>query len=270
MSQTGKKSHRTTCIAGAALLKMFRKTKGFFYFQTLRIKCRKWHETVSHVTLNGLDLVYSVRGPENGKPVILLHGNGGSHKSMVTQQLELAQAGYRVFCPDSRGQGANPPLDEYHYADMAEDTFQFIKAFNLDKPLVGGHSDGGIIALMLEMSHPGTCSSIVAAGANIYPDDEGEGFEEFKKWILEQGTPLLMMMLEEPDIKPQELAAIKCPALIIAGSRDMISEQHTRLIAESIPGSELVIVDGADHFSYLKRNPLLGRRMLDFMKRHGY
>lgn len=255
---------------GTAILKLNRKFRGFLYFQALRIKCRKWHETISHVSVNGLDLLYSVRGPENGKPVLILHGNGGSHKSMVTQQLELAEAGYRVYCPDSRGQGANSPLDEYHYADMAEDTFQFINAFNLEKPLVSGYSDGGIIALMLEMSHPGTCSMVVAAGANIYPDDEGEGWEEFKKWILEQGTPLLMMMLEEPDIKPQELAAIKCPALIIAGSRDLISEQHTRLIAGSIPGSELVIVEGANHGSYIKRNPRFGRYMLDFMKRHNY
>lgn len=255
---------------GTPLAKLFRKTKGFLYLMTLELRCHKWHETIGTATVNGTQLLYSVRGPENGKPVVLLHGNGGSHKSMVTQQLELAKAGYRVFCPDSRGQGANEPLDEYHYADMAEDTFQFIQTFGLEKPLVCGYSDGGIIALMLEMSHPGTCSMVVAAGANIYPDDEGEGWEEFKKWILEQGTPLLMMMLEEPDIKPHELAAIKCPALIIAGSRDLISEQHTRLIAESIPGSELVIVDGADHGSYIKRNPRFGRYMLDFMKRHNY
>ena len=250
-------------------MNFFRKFTTAFYFIPLLISCRNVPETLSTIEVNGQTLLYSVRGPENGKPVVLMHGNGGSHESIKTQSLQLAKAGYRVYCPDSRGQGANAPLEEYHYADMAEDCYLFIQALNLDKPAVGGWSDGGINALLLEMAHPGTCGLIMAAGANLYPDC-GEGFEEFKKWILEQGTPLVMMMLDEPDIDPKDLSAIKCPSLITVGSKDLISVEHTRLIADSIPDSELVIFKGATHSSYIKRNPRLGRSMLDFMSRHGY
>lgn len=250
-------------------MKIFRKIAGFFYYTALLAGCRNCPETIDHIEVNGQDLLYSVRGPKDGKPVVLMHGNGGSHHSMATQQLQLAKAGYRVYCPDSRGQGANAPLEEYHYADMAEDCYCFIEALGLGKPLVGGWSDGGINALMLEMAHPGTCSMIVAAGANLTPDC-GEGFEEFKAWILEQGTPLAMMMLEEPNIDPADLAAIKCPALVTVGSKDLISVEHTRHISDSIEDSELVVVEGATHSSYIKKNPRLGRLMLDFMARHGY
>lgn len=245
------------------------KIGGFFYFAALSIICCRYPEELRTIHVNGLDLVYAIRGPQDGKPVVLVHGNGGSHRSMLTQAKQLALAGYRVYSPDSRGQGANPPLEEYHYADMTEDTYQFIKALGLHEPALYGWSDGGIIALMLEMAHPGTCSMIALSGANLYPDC-GPDFEEFKKWILEEGTPLALMMLSEPDIRPEDLSAIRCPALVTAGTRDLISAEHTKLIADNIPDSELVFVEGATHSSFIVKNPRMGRLLLDFLARKGY
>lgn len=242
---------------------------GFFYFFILSLGCLRFPEREDYIEVNGMRLLYAVRGPLDGKPVVLLHGNGGSHKSMLTQSKQLARAGYRVYSPDSRGQGANPPLEEYHYADMAEDSYCFIKALGLEKPAVYGWSDGGILALMIEMAHPGTCGSIAVSGANLFPDC-GPGFEEFKAWILSEGTPLAMMMLSEPDINPSDLSVIKCPALVTVGDKDLISIEHTRLISDNIPGSELVVVKNATHSSFIKRNPRMGRLLLDFLRRIGY
>ena len=241
-----------------------RKLVGYVYYAALSIRARKWGESTDLIEVNGQKLLYAVRGPEGAPPVVLLHGNGGSHKSMATQAKQLAINGYRVYSLDSRGQGANPPLAEYHYADMAEDTYCFIKAAGLEKPAVYGWSDGGIIALMMEMSHSGTCGAIAISGANLCPEC-GEGFEEFKAWILEEGTPLAMMMLHEPHIDPKDLSAIRCPVLVTAGDHDLISEEHTRLIADNIPGSELVIVKHATHGSFIKRNPRMGRLLLNFL-----
>ena len=250
-------------------MRIIRKIYGFFVLLSFTAACRNLPETLDTIEVNGQKLLYSVRGPAEGKPIVLMHGNGGSHISMKTQSLQLAKAGYRVYCPDSRGQGANEPLAEYHYADMAEDCWHFVKALGLEKPLIGGWSDGGINALMVEMAHPGTAGLIVAAGANLSPDC-GDDFEAFKEWIIAQNSPITDMMLAEPQIDPSELSAIKCPTLVIAGSKDVISVEHTRLIADSIPDSELVIVEGANHSSYIKKNPRLGRYMLDFMKRHSF
>lgn len=55
------------------------------------------------------------------------------------------------------------------------------------------------------------------------------------------------LMVNEPDIKPEELRSIKVPALVIAGTRDMVKRSHTELIAENIPGVKLAIIKG-DHF----------------------
>lgn len=248
---------------------IFRKITGNIYFGVLSLGCLKYPEATGYVDVNGQRLLYAVRGPENGKSVVLLHGNGGSHKSLATQAKQLARKGYRVYSPDSRGQGANPPLEEYHYADMAEDSFQFIKAMGLEKPAVYGWSDGGILVLMLEMAHPGTCGLGAISGANLSPDC-GPGFEEFRKWILEQGTPLAMMMLKEPDINPADLSVIKCPMLVTVGDRDLISVEHTHLISDNIPGAELIVVPHATHSSFIKKNPRMGRLLLDFLHRNNY
>lgn len=248
---------------------IFRKISGAIYYCALSLGCLGSPETTAYVEVNGQKLLYAMRGPEEGKPVVLLHGNGGSHKSMETQAKQLARKGYRVYSLDSRGQGANPPLEEYHYADMAEDAWAFINELKLNKPAVYGWSDGGILVLMLEMAHPGTIGLGAISGANLFPDC-GDGFEEFKAWILEQGTPLALMMLDEPDINPADLRSISCPVLVTVGDKDLISIEHTHLISDNIPNSELVVVKNATHSSFIKKNPRMGALLIDFFKRYGY
>lgn len=240
-----------------------------FYYFALVLGTLSYPESEQNFNIGDVDIKCFVRGPKDGKPVILLHGNGGSHKKMRTQAMQLARAGYLVYSPDSRGQGANTPLNEYHYSDMMEDTREIIRRLGLKRPAIFGWSDGGIIALMLESTYPGTCGPICASGANLTPDC-GPDFEEFKAWILEQGTPLALMMLHEPDIDPKTLKAIKAPCLITCGSKDLISVEHTKLIADSIPGSELVVFEGENHGSYIKKSPKIGKCFLDFLHKHTY
>ena len=98
------------------------------------------YEASNVIDVNGVSLHYAVVG--EGKPVVLVHGNGETHDLFDTEIRQLVEAGYKVYAPDSRGHGANLPLSEYHYADMAEDIYQFIQALDLDKPGYYGHSDG--------------------------------------------------------------------------------------------------------------------------------
>ena len=206
----------------------------------------------------------------SGKPVILIHGNGGSHNDMETTQRELAQAGYMVYALDSRGQGANKPLEEYHYKDMATDVYEFIKAKGLDKPAVFGFSDGGIIALQLEVMYPGTLGVIATGGANIFV--EGSLIPSFAEGFLAQPNPnpLTRMMQIEPTMTPQDIQTITAPALIMAGEHDLILEDHTRLIASNIPGAELKIIPGEDHGSYICNSSKLTVLLLEFFERIGY
>ena len=79
---------------------------------SLSCSCTGHYESYTDtISVNGTTLFYAAEG--HGKPVILLHGNGGSHNDFEVTTRQLAQAGYMVYALDSRGQGANQPVEEY-------------------------------------------------------------------------------------------------------------------------------------------------------------
>lgn len=220
------------------------------------------------VEVNGVSLFYAAEG--SGKPVILLHGNGGSHNDLETTHRELAQAGYMVYALDSRGQGANNPLPEYHYKDMAADVYEFIKLKGLEKPAVFGFSDGGIVALQLEVMYPGTLGAIVTGGANIFVKDAL--IPSFAEGFLAQPStePLVIMLQTEPSMTVEDMKGIGCPSLIMSGEHDLIRQEHTLLIGENIPLGRPVIIPGEDHGSYICNSPKLAPLILDFFEEIGY
>lgn len=237
----------------------------------LAVSCqmnRQYESYTDTAQVNGTSIYYAAEGA--GRPVILLHGNGGSHNDLETTQRDLAQAGYMVYALDSRGQGANARLSEYHYKDMATDVYEFIKSKGLEKPAVFGFSDGGIIALQLEVMYPGTLGAIATGGANIFV--KGALVPEFEQGFLAQPTdePLVKMMQNEPTMTPQDMQTIQAPSLIMSGEHDLILEDHTRLIGENIPDARVKIIPGEDHGSYICNSPKLAALLLDFFNEIGY
>ncbi|MBR7015005.1 MAG: alpha/beta hydrolase [Lachnospiraceae bacterium] len=222
-----------------------------------------------YVEVNGLRIHYAEAG--EGRPVVLLHGNGEDHNLFETEIGQLVAAGYRVYAPDSRGYGKNEPLTEYHYADMAEDVYQFIKTLGLEKPALYGHSDGGIIALLLEISHPGTLSVMAVSGTNLSPEGIISSFiEEFTELNEKKPDPLITLMLTEPHIEPAELRKITIPVLVTVGDDDLILPEETEKLSENLPNSVTVVVEGADHGSYIVGSPVMGEMLVRFLKDCGY
>ena len=156
------------------------------------------------------------------------------------------------------------------FKDMAEDIYQFIQLKGLERPAIFGFSDGGIVALQLEVMHPGTLSAIATGGSNIFVKDALQ--PDFSEWFLNQPdpSPLTRMMMVEPNMSPEDMQTIMIPALIMAGENDLIREEHTRLIGESIPNGEVLIVENADHGSYIYHNTFVGEKLLEFFNRIGY
>lgn len=222
------------------------------------------YEAAHVLAVNGVRLHYAEVG--EGRPVILLHGNGEDHGLLDTEIARVAAAGYRVVAPDSRGHGANEPLDEYHYADMAEDVFQLIRALGLEKPALYGHSDGGIVALLLELAHPGALGAMAISGTNLSPAGMLPSLvEEFEETFAETGDPLIRLMLTEPHIEPAALREITIPVLVTAGENDLILREETERIAENLPNARLVIVPGEDHGSYIAGSEIMGELLLRFL-----
>lgn len=236
------------------------------YAETEACVCGGEHHTMD---VNGVTLLYSVAG--EGKPVVLIHGNGGSHQVFATEIKQLVEAGYQVYALDSRGQGANEPLDEYHYADMAEDVYQFITTLGLDHPAYYGWSDGGIIGLTLELAHPNTVSMMAISGTNLNPEGADPALmSSLADANAEDPQPLVTLMLTEPNIDPADLASIEIPVLVTAGSNDVILPEHTQLIADSLPNATLTIVEGEDHGSYIQDSEVMGNLLLEFLEANAY
>lgn len=58
---------------------------------------------------------------------------------------------------------------------------------------------------------------------------------------------MLGLMVKEPHIQPKELKKISARTLVIAGTKDMIKDSHTKQIYKNLPNAELAILEG-DHF----------------------
>ena len=94
-------------------------------------------------------------------PIVLLHGitDNGLCWSPVAKVLETD---YDVIMPDARGHGkTSTSSNDFSIKAMADDGAKFIRALNLDKPIVLGHSMGGQVTALIAAQHPDLVSKII-------------------------------------------------------------------------------------------------------------
>jgi pimeloyl-ACP methyl ester carboxylesterase len=202
-----------------------------------------------YVDIKGFKMYYEVYG--TGKPLLFIHGNGGSISSF-SKQIPYFSKEYKVIVADSRAQGKSVDAGEIlNYEMMADDCNALLDHLHLDSCYVVGWSDGGINGLLLAMRHPEKVKKLAITGANLWPDTTAL-VPFVHRWIVNQAdslsklkqTPevknqfkLMNMMLKEPNISLGQLKAVKCPTLVIAGDHDVIPTKHTVQIAEAISQS---------------------------------
>src|SRR3954469_4030203 len=96
-------------------------------------------------------------GPEDGIPVVLIHGNLSTGR-FYEHLLDGAPERYRLLAPDMRGFGDTErvPIDATRgLGDWADDTFALLSALGIDAPphLVGWSAGGAAIAAFA-LEHP--------------------------------------------------------------------------------------------------------------------
>lgn len=208
--------------------------------------------------MSDIQLHYIEQG--QGKPLILLHGNGENCDYFEHQILCFARD-YRVIAIDTRGHGQSPRGDKpFTIKQFAEDLHDFMDEKAIGKAILLGFSDGGNIALTFALKYPERVDKMIVDGANLFPS----GVKPIYQWPIEigyriaklfakkdekakQNAEMLGLMVNEPHIDPSDLARMKMPVLVVAGTKDMIKDEHTRLIYKSLPNAKLEIIAG-DHF----------------------
>ncbi len=106
-------------------------------------------------------------GPENGVPVVFIHGNGASATFWEEVMLALPQGaggpGFRGIAPDMRGYGDTEPLPvdaTLGLGDMVEDVLSLVEALELGRYHLVGHSMGGGIAMKCAIARPADILSL--------------------------------------------------------------------------------------------------------------
>jgi len=194
---------------------------------------------------------------EGDEILVLLHGNGES-SDYFKNQIEYFKDKYRIIAPDTRGHGKSPMGKKpFTLEQFAEDLRNLLDSLQIQKVTILGFSDGGNIALIFAMRYPEYIKKLIVCGANIFPEGLRDSFlnrakEKYPKKKLKgifskkskKEALLLSLMLFEPNIKPSQLSVLSMPVLVMAGKNDIIKAEHTKLIAENIKNSTLLILEG--------------------------
>ncbi len=233
------------------------------FIQEELLKYGRYAEHGNYMKLNGIDIYYETYG--QGEPLLLLHGNNESIGSF-RYQIDEFRKKYKVIAVDSRGQGKSTnDKKKINYQLMASDMNELLNKLGLDSTNIVGWSDGGNTGLVMAMNYPQKVKSLTTMGANLYPNKNAvaKKFLREYRWSLRFAKVLALfnpskwkskvivgkMVLKEPNIKPIELNKISVPVLVLAGEKDVINENHTKLIANNIRKSKLVILKGLTHYA---------------------
>jgi haloalkane dehalogenase len=110
-----------------------------------------------YLAVGGGRLHYVVRGPEDGRPVLLLHGNPTWSYLYRKVIPGLAASRCRVYALDHVGFGrSEQPADPacYTFQRQAANVREFVDALGLDGLVVVGHEWGGPIGMQLAVDQP--------------------------------------------------------------------------------------------------------------------
>ena len=237
------------------------------------------------VNIDGLNINYTDTG--TGTPVLLLHGWGSScevYKGVIS----TLSSRCRLVAPDFPGCGGsdtmNEPWDLDRYCDFV---LKFMKAVNLENPIMMGHSHGGRVTLYMTakgMVIPEKIVLLDAAGLipkkSLKQKCRAKSFkvikailtlpiiEKFSGDLLDKArrhygsadynaAPEVLrktlVSLVNTDIR-EHLPNIKCPSLLIWGENDTATPLADAKIIESlIPDSGLCVIKGTGHFSFCEK-----------------
>jgi pimeloyl-ACP methyl ester carboxylesterase len=224
---------------------------------------------------DGLRLHYEVHGPDEGVPLVAVHGFASDYRlnwQGSRWQDTLTGGGFRVIGLDCRGHGhSDKPHDPAAYAvdTMAGDVARLLDHLDIGTAHYLGYSMGARIGLQAVIDFPdrigravlggvGSAGSIEDAGAIAYALETGEPGENssaqsFYKFASARPINDLKALAAcmrglQPNAGSGQLARIKVPILIVVGDRDDLARGAPELV-ELIPTARLVTIPGRDHMS---------------------
>jgi pimeloyl-ACP methyl ester carboxylesterase len=239
---------------------------------------------VPYAELAGLKLYYERAG--TGEPELLFVPGWCCDHTAFQPQFDHFARTNAVTAVDLRGWGrSDAPEDGYGIRDFADDVAQLCEAIGIEKPVVVGHSLGGMIAVELGARYPALPKALVlvdpgpiaplrttveffAAAAEqlagpagedarrLWVEDMGARDEELARWIADHmsavplpiATAVIRSLNEWNGVGAFALCAV--PTLLIRAGLD--AKPDALRLRELKPDLQVGITVGAGHFHQLE------------------
>ncbi|MGO4326535.1 alpha/beta fold hydrolase [Cupriavidus sp. 2TAF22] len=121
------------------------------------------------IEIDGARLHYIDQG--QGPAIVMVHGLGGQTGNFSYALLERLTSRFRVILVDRPGSGysTRPAGMSARLSKQSEVIARFIRALELEDPLLVGHSLGGAVALGVALDHPGTAAGLALIAPLTHP-----------------------------------------------------------------------------------------------------
>jgi len=219
-----------------------------------------------------------------GPPLILLHGLAGSARWWARNIPALSRS-FRVVALDLPGFGASARGGRLILDEAAGEVAAAMDRLEIARASVIGHSMGGLIAAGLAADHPARVDRLVLVDAAFLSLRRSKvrsvsGPAVTLRWTAPSLLPIVLrdslrsgpVRLADASIQVvradwrAKLPAIEAPTLVIWGEHDGICPPIIgRRIVEAIPGSRLVVLQGAAHNPMWEQPDAFDREVLDFL-----
>jgi len=144
--------------------------------------------TSTTVDSGGVPIHVEVTGPDDGHPVLLIHGFPDSGRLWSKQVGPLSDAGHRVIVPDLRGYGQSgkpDDVDSYNLMFLAADMGAVLDHLGVAKASVVGHDWGAAVAWGIASLAPDRVDKLVALSVGHPLSFGAAGFEQREKsWYM--------------------------------------------------------------------------------------
>jgi 3-oxoadipate enol-lactonase len=237
-------------------------------------------------------------------PLVFLHGVGGGHHAWEHQVPYFGGLGYPSHAWDQPGYGHSAIVEPYDLEHVSASLARLIESLGGEPVVLVGHSMGGLIAQETYVRHPQLVKAMAlcftspafAGGsseftkqflaARIGPLDEGRTMAEIAaKLIPTMGSNSKLAEQIMAGVPPEtyrkavrllttfdrrkELADIKVPTLLVAGSEDKTAPPAVmEKMWQKIPGSEYVLIEDCGHLGPMDRPEEFNAALLAFLRQH--
>lgn len=253
---------------------------------------------MSRAALSPVLLNHELHGPEDA-PVLLLGGSLGTNLSMWEPQIPALTAQFRVVTFDQRGHGHSPvPPAPYAVAELGADVVTLMDHLGLQRASYAGLSIGGMagiwlganaserlerLVLMCTSAHAPPASRWLERAASVRAAGTTEVIAEtvVKGWFTPEwaddhpdavAAHQAMIVATDPEgyagcceaIAGMDLRGalphIAVPTLVIGACEDQaLPPDHQRLIAATVPGARLELVEDAAHIASAQQPETINR-----------